>query len=363
MTEQDADLVTPKQRTSLLQHINLKTWNRDPELVIALLRGAEQWKNTHVLASIHLIAALNPRRYPHNELITEVRSAVIRLERILLAEEISLQFEKADVPLKSTENQTESEPLFSQEALERISKLNVDTQERNPGMRIGFLLATWLIIVPYTGFQAVMGLLDKNPLQGVCFTILMLLSTQLYRLTLSKKQSEAAYKLALTNDINAVGSLAEMLDWPDTELSGAASRALTHLLPRLNASHAHLLYDGQRQSLYRRLKKSIAVQNIGFSLEVLKALEQIGDMSAVPYVEKLAENIAISHNESRLREAAIQCLPFLKIRAECTHNTQTLLRASSAELTPQEMLLRPVYNITEAFPEQLLRAASLQDDL
>ncbi len=363
MSQHEADLLTPEQRTNLLQHINMKMWKRDPDLVIALIRGVALWNDPQILPSLYHIAASKPRKYPQKELISELRGSIVRLERSLLKEGIPIKLAVNSTTIQTHESEVESKPVFSPEALERISKLNEETQERIAGMRLGFLLATWLIIVPYTGYQAVLGILHKSPLQMISFTMLMLLSTQLYRLTLSKKQSEAAYKLALAEDVNAVGSLAETLDWPDVELNGAARRALTKLLPRLKASDSHLLNDTQRQSLYKRLRMSHAVKNMGFTLAVLKSLEQIGDKSAVPYVQLLAESTSHTHSETRIREAAIECLPFLKIRAESTHNTQTLLRASSAEQSPKEMLLRPAANSSEAFPEQLLRAVSLNEEI
>ena len=78
-------------------------------------------------------------------------------------------------------------------------------------------------------------------------------------------------------------------------------------------------------------------------LAVLKAFERVGDASALPSVERLATALGKTSAERRIREAALECLPFLRWRIEQMHATQTLLRSANPPDTPPAVLLRPSY--------------------
>ena len=159
----------------------------------------------------------------------------------------------------------------------------------------------------------------------------------------------------MANDIGSIGILVETLSWPNPELRDVAIKALVNLLPRLRASDTNRLSTSQRQALYGYLNMRDGDENVPFTIALLKALEQVGDKAAISYVNKLAEHICGTHPELQVREAAIECLPYLRVCAENAHNIQTLLRASSGENTSPELLLRPASNSPAAQPEQLLR--------
>jgi hypothetical protein len=107
--------------------------------------------------------------------------------------------------------------------------------------------------------------------------------------TSTRIQREAAQALAGIEDLRAVGPLAEALEYrsPGSQptIYPVITGALRRLLPRMQASDAHLLTEPQRSCLYRALLKGDAE----LVLAIVKALEQIGDGKALPYVEKLAE--------------------------------------------------------------------------
>jgi hypothetical protein len=92
------------------------------------------------------------------------------------------------------------------------------------------------------------------------------------------------------------------------------------------------------------------------TLCVLRALEQVGDESAVPTVEKLA---AMRLYDPRIAPAARECLPFLYAHVEQLHLAQTLLRPTDSITDSPDNLLRPATGDAdnEAY-EELLRPDS-----
>jgi hypothetical protein len=91
-------------------------------------------------------------------------------------------------------------------------------------------------------------------------------------------------------------------------------------------------------------------------IAALRALEQVGDETALPVVEKLAK----SAGDTQVRFAAQECLPFLQQRADQVRVEQTLLRASGPG-SSADVLLRPASNGAEAAPQQLLRASRVDE--
>lgn len=244
--------------------------------------------------------------------------------------------------------------------LERLRKEK--QTHAQPGMRMGFLAATWGIIVPYLAYWAYNWYCDGSPLEHKASFLIgagALGCTQLYRLALSPKQVKAAKQLAKESDVHGVGALAEALEWPDTQVRRIAGNALISLLPQLRASDAGLLGPRQRECLHNVLKMRNAASESALMLAILKAWEQVGDASALPVVERLARSSALTNRQRRVRDAALQCLPYLHNRADATRGHQTLLRASSpSEIAPVEVLLRPAQASVESDSGQLLRAGS-----
>jgi hypothetical protein len=116
---------------------------------------------------------------------------------------------------------------------------------------------------------------------------------------------------------------------------------------------------------------------------VLKALEQVGDETALGPVRRLAalsparieENIrcyrqadvsslrgsAFWEDVKRVRQAAVECLEALEVRLESREQAQTLLRASdSTHVDPSGTLLRPAVGGNETASEELLRPLERQ---
>src|SRR5204863_5632568 len=105
----------------------------------------------------------------------------------------------------------------------------------------------------------------------------------------SQLQKKGASLLASFEDTRAVGALAELLDAPDLEVRGDAMKGLTRLLPRLTSSDASLLSIEQRARIQSYLSPKHVLRYPEFILVILKAWIQVGDESAIPSVQALAD--------------------------------------------------------------------------
>lgn len=193
----------------------------------------------------------------------------------------------------------------------------------------------------------------------------------------SKTLKTAASELSTIEDLRAVGPLAESLQIEEKTVRTQVESALIRLLPRLQASDAYLLNTEQRACLNRVLQG----KNDELIIAILRAYEQAGDETALPYVETLARKAPDNSMPARIAEtaetlsdtrmepktssllpanvaeAAQACLPSLRIRVEQQRASQTLLRGASANSVAPGILLRAAQASAEIHPEQLLRPA------
>ena len=144
-------------------------------------------------------------------------------------------------------------------------------------------------------------------------------------------------------------------------------KALSMLLPQMKSSDAHLLTPASHLFINTWLSSlSGNVSMFRYTDEVrlasLKALEQVGDSSAIPVVEKLAKSKARNTAQEKIKQAAIECLPMLQDNCGKVEANKTLLRASHAPAAAPETLLRPAESIPDAAPQQLLRASHSSDN-
>lgn len=170
--------------------------------------------------------------------------------------------------------------------------------------------------------------------------------------TVAQKQSALA--LAQIEDKQAVPYLLEALSYGDKEVLAAAQTSLTKLLPQLVFEDTYDLHlrDEHRKALHSTLRD----KNIPLALASLKALEQVGDETAIAPV-----NAYLNKTKSPLvKERCRECLAYLEQNVERHRNAQTLLRASSANSVGEEELLRPSYGGNTAPPEELLRPTNIE---
>ncbi len=113
---------------------------------------------------------------------------------------------------------------------------------------------------------------------------------------LTRLQRRATRGIIALDIPQAVGPLIDVLATSSVFPGSETKAALTRLLPRLKSSDANLLLPRQRKSLnlFLRIDESWRNSN-GFygadlKIAILHALEQIGDQTALPAVEKLAKS-------------------------------------------------------------------------
>ena len=188
-------------------------------------------------------------------------------------------------------------------------------------------------------------------------------------------QQAAALALVRFDDVRTVGPLVESL--PFRYVGAVAAQALVRLLPRLRATDAALLDPTQRA----RLNRALEGENTALTLAILKAYEQVGDVTALSEVQKIADvrgmkirraarrllyhgfgastsrtNEIPNSEIPRVAAAAKECLPFLRQSTERRQSDQELLRPADGNTTPSDILLRPAAPQASADPpNQLLR--------
>ncbi len=184
-----------------------------------------------------------------------------------------------------------------------------------------------------------------------------------------KKLRQKAQTLASLNDVRAVCPLIDTWKMEDGGIHKIANQALIDLLPRLRSEDSDLLNAEQRILLYRalnrapnrnrsniRIRSQEAYQRkVAFQIAALQALAQVGDRHALPTVERLARREAQNQDQQRIRDAAQECLPLLKLRIEQQYSNETLLRASRAFDATGDTLLRAAHGVQQTSSEQLLR--------
>ncbi len=360
----DSDLLAKEQRNCLYRRLAQQAARRNPELAIAILRALPVFGAEGALPYVARLANANPFTQSGREVKAAARHVLPGLEQLVAAQR---EAEEARLAAHAAMAAEEEEELTESEREQRanmaahvdwqIKEVEEDLRKlRRPGMRFGFLLASWGIIVPYTGVQTYAHLIDGDLPIGLLFGLLTVLGTQLYRLTLFGKHKALAKRLSQMDDVRFIGRLSELLGWPDADVQTLAIAALTRLLRRVKASDKVLHTAAQRANLYRYLTLSHAGQYSDFLISTLKALEQVGDAAAVPYVVELANAQPNTAREQRVCDAAIDCLPYLQQRAKMSESSNILLRASSAGTTGPDDLVRAASPATATDPGQLLRA-------
>jgi hypothetical protein len=134
---------------------------------------------------------------------------------------------------------------------------------------------------------------------------------------------------------------------------------LIKLLPKLNATDGAFLTPAARRKLYPYLVIDNALQYADFLIAILRALEQMGDETAIQPVRDLARSVATSPNGIRVRTEAQHCLAALRARVGRMEVGKTLLRASVEPGEVRDSLLRPATG-NEVAEETLLLRSSIE---
>ncbi len=174
---------------------------------------------------------------------------------------------------------------------------------------------------------------------------------------ISESQKKTMSELTIIEDIKVVGALCEILDSDILEFKLQAGFSLAKLLPRLTANDARLLRKKHKEVLRRQLARRMGLYDPNFfklQISILKAFEQIGEKDDLELVESLVDP-AQHVFDSRVREAALECLPYLRARVADMDAKNILLRASSSTTLGTSELLRPAKSEEDSNPSTLLR--------
>ncbi len=364
----DAALLNTQQR-AYLNHKLARNRKRDADLNKAILAAWVNVGDAEAISHVERLTGAWAWSAPQQQVREAARQALPLLER-RLQDEYNARMQAAQTAQSLQMGELYVPPALS--ATSQAAIANVDSQleqlrdERrkhsNPGMRLGFLLASWVFIVPYTAAMAML-CFKNGPWQlGYMWAFLCFLATQMHRFSLSSRQTEAARALSQTDDIRAVGPLSEALDWPDASIKFIAATGLVRLLPGLNASDANLLNAKQRAGLYSMLRMRNVHSHYGLLEAILRALQQVGDEAAIPVVERLEKAHAYTSNQKRIKQLAHDTLPLLTTSARNQGASAMLLRASSQNDAPSDLLLRGAMANNEDAPQQLLRASAGQNE-
>ena len=362
-TALDSARLTPAQRALLFDHLSPTNAAMYPDFVTAILRFAAETGEEHALAGTEQLAAMVGYTVAQRRVRAVARECLPKLEKAVVERhgELSLAFGGGAVEWIPSQPAASPARLLSPEAQAWLAEVDAESG-KTPGMRFGFLLATWGSALPFTLYHAIDGVISGQWFKAILSGLSAGCVSQAYRLTLTPQQARLASKLANVDDVQAVGPLAEMITWPDERIKSMAMAALIRLLPRMMSSDTQLLSSGQRASLYQTLRLSNARRHAEFLEALLKALEQVGDIAALPYVRSLADSEALTLRQKRVVEAAKSCLPFLEGCAEQNRNSQMLLRATCGDGLSDERLLRPVGSQTAPNSDLLVRVAPSTSD-
>lgn len=353
LTPEQAGLLTEEQKGYLYQQLRVPAALTGAPMALAVLEALPQIGDEDALPAVRRLARL-PGWLPGLQRVHRAAlGTLLGLEQHIGAQRAAARA-AADAATQPAASVTvhDDAPRNAEPARRQAS---VQPDGEHPGMRLGFLIAAWTTIVPGGVYASIGAFRAGDWLVGGTYALLALAATQLHRVTLTSKQAAAGRELARLDSVEHAGRVCEMLEWPDMESRHIAQQALGRLLPRLKASDAALLSAAQKACLYRALKPSSSATHQRFLLDLLSALEQIGDADGVPFVQRLADAPAATGQQRKVRAAARECLPFLIARADQTRMSQTLLRPSGQDLAPNSVLLRAVRHGAEEDAAQLLR--------
>ena len=232
-------------------------------------------------------------------------------------------------------------------------------QRKSRQLAAGVMFAFYVLILPIVAFWL------HSP--AVFMTFWVGFGGIIGAMTFTKAQKYGVLALAKVEDRTAIGELVSALEMRDEAVQQAIRPALTRLLSWLRESDSPLLGERERRVLRLFMEEKLIGQRLKehheteeetlLALAVLQALEQVGDASFLPVVTHWAEGEKRGA-EPRIRQAAIECLPYLEQTSTRRQEDQELVRASERDTSAEaEALLRPVTATQHVSAKDLLRPA------
>ncbi len=266
--------------------------------------------------------------------------------------------------------ETEAETQAAQNITARLEDIILRAARAKRRFWQGYILGSACLVFAPIVMIAIMWYFMVNPLlimPPLYFGGFGIIILSVFNLSRKSAQFDAD-ELARIGGVRAIPALMALLNTPfQMKRKQASFAALNLLLPQMRASDAPLLTPALRRYLNGCLANANAgglpaAQYDSFYVAILKALEQVGDSSAIPAVTRLSQLRGNSRRSRRLREAAIECLPMLRANCGEVETARTLLRASHAEDARPDTLLRPASGAAPTAAQDLLRGAEPPDN-
>ncbi len=275
-----------------------------------------------------------------------------------------LQRENGVPPATTVEIETETDTLTAESVTDSLNEITDGSKRARRLFRIGVGgLAAWTLggVVVFRGIDP----LSPNllPLLLLFFAVQFIwLPLQLWMCFRSAPKFDAG-GIAGQGGVQAIIPLfaAAQVSFPKKHQRAIMS-ALTILLPQMKANDSHLLTPIARRRIHAWLGTK-ANTMFGYPcpddlrIAALKALEQVGTSDDIEVVERLANIKARTPAQMRVKHAAIECLPMLREHCSDVASAQTLLRASNAEDSRPDTLLRAASGNPDTVTGELLRGA------
>lgn len=169
----------------------------------------------------------------------------------------------------------------------------------------------------------------------------------------------AADALSKIADKRAAGALASAVSVAqmNPEVRVSIAETLMRLLPDVTPADADLLDEDARASLRNMLKKGDPERETDFLITIMEALTRVGDVRALPLVQKLAALPGSTPNLTRLQEAASVRAALLEEMVEHVRSSETLVRPSQP-VEPADTLLRAAHGAGSESADLLLRPSA-----
>lgn len=159
-------------------------------------------------------------------------------------------------------------------------------------------------------------------------------------------------EFARRNALSHALAMAPCLQDHFLEMRETAETSLIRILPSLRAEDRDWIDPEEMRALLKALDPA----RVGVTIAILKALMQVGDKRALPYVTALFARLGDrAHPEARqVRAAAYDCLLYLRAHAIRSNQSELLLRGSH-QPAGEAILLRPAQEASPGPVDDLLR--------
>lgn len=147
--------------------------------------------------------------------------------------------------------------------------------------------------------------------------------------------------LAACQELRALGGLLNSINYGNRRVKSAVQNALLELLPHLTEDSQIVFSTGNREALNALLYGKSGE----LAMAALRAIEQVGDGTALPYLTSISAGkgipSALRNQQAEVQERARRALETIHARIEMHNRAGTLLRASQIPVVSTNEMLRP----------------------